>query len=983
MISTSDGQYLYITDRKNARLIRLNLWDLSQSQTIIASQPSRLALSPDESKIYVAQSGATTIAVVDTANFATQIWDLNGNVPSDIEATDDRVYIAANSSSSTALVILNATTGAIINVHEQDWHSSTGLIEIDPIRKKLYAGAVGSPIELSRWDITTDNPIRETRSTSLGANGRNLTLSPDGIHLLYMVGGGNGAGYTVYNLQALSNQFLYRDGEYGIGTYPLDMVYHPDGSRAYGICSDPYDTDVKILNTATQAQTGILYPQYVDYGEDPLKLSLSGDGGNLALYAEDTYNDDDGHLYLFSFTPPPPTATVTRTPTWNPSTPTITPTMVPTHRIVDLGGRSKGMVATADGQYLYVSDWANDRVVRFDLWDLSQVQVSIGGEPTRLALSPAESKLYVVQSAATSLAVVDTSTLDVNIWDLSGNVPVDVRATEDRLYIMANERQSNAALLIVNASSGALIKVHQQDWDNGIGMIELDRTRKKLYAGVRGISPSNLFRWDVSTDNPVRETQCDHSALGSNGRNLTLSPDNIHLLFMVGSGNRGYVVFNLRALSDKFRSRDGEYDIGTYPLDMVYHPDGSRAYGICGDPYDKDVKILNTATQVRIGTLNPQYVGYGEDPLKLCMSGDGGNLALYTEDSQDNGRLYIFTLQQSGPTPTPTPQLVQKLAVVKKNASGDVNLYYYNSLVRGDWNWSQAYFRNHTPYCRDLWKVPAGNDAIDITAIRGTSTPLLYALRKREPGNLDLYLYSGLAKDDWTFSDALARNGWPRARDLWIIPGGDDAVGIEAVDISSPQDGTEELAILKKQHVSDLNLYYYKMLVTSDWSYWDAASRNPSPVARDLWIIPRGNNAIDFTSVSSGGGVNNLMVVKRDGINDLNVYMYNNPVEGDWTYWDAIARNPSPLARDLWVLPAGNNIRGLTAIDADGDGTDELAIFKEQGPDDINIYYYNALVPGDWTYWDCIARNPSPLARDLWFVPDADDILGVTAAWTK
>jgi len=398
----------------------------------------------------------------------------------------------------------------------------------------------------------------------------------------------------------------------------------------------------------------------------------------------------------------------------------------------------------------------------------------------------------------------------------------------------------------------------------------------------------------------------------------------------------------------------------------------------------------------KLGSDVSSYVysyNFGREILAGALAGDKIRDVDYSYDMDGNGidDLFFATNDQSSTTAylylflgthLPAPEQ-PKLAIMKKEGTEDVNLYYYNNLVRGDWNWSQAYFRNHTPYCRDLWKVPAGNNIIDITAVRGTSTPLLYALKKRSQGDLDLYLYSGLAKGDRTFSDALARNGWPRARDLWFIPGGDDAIGIEAVDISNPQDGTEELAILKKQNVSDLNLYYYKMLVTSDWSYWDAASRNPSPVARDLWIIPRGNNAVDFTSVSSGGYVNNLMVVKREGINDLNVYMYNNPVEGDWTYWDAIARNPSPLARDLWVLPAGNNIKGVTAIDADGDGTDELAIFKEQGADDIDIYYYNALVPGDWTYWDCIARNPSPLARDLWFVPDADDILGVTAAWTE
>ncbi len=85
------------------------------------------------------------------------------------------------------------------------------------------------------------------------------------------------------------------------------------------------------------------------------------------------------------------------------------------------------------------------------------------------------------------------------------------------------------------------------------------------------------------------------------------------------------------------------------------------------------------------------------------------------------------------------------------------------------------------------------------------------------------------------------------------------------------------------------------------------------------------------------------------------------------------------MARDLWIIPRDNDIACLTSIDTDLDGQDELAVFKKVGPDDVDLYYFNAPVPGDWTYWDALARNPSPLALDLWIIPSGNDVNAATA----
>lgn len=183
---------------------------------------------------------------------------------------------------------------------------------------------------------------------------------------------------------------------------------------------------------------------------------------------------------------------------------------------------------------------------------------------------------------------------------------------------------------------------------------------------------------------------------------------------------------------------------------------------------------------------------------------------------------------------------------------------------------------------------------------------------------------------------------------------------------------------MKREGGEDSNLYCFNVPAERDWTYWDAAARNPSPLARDLWMIPSGNAAALLAGRDGGSGPE-LVVLSREESGDVNLYLYNSPAAADWTYWDAAARNPSPLARDFWFIPAGNSAAGLASVDITGDGAGELAILAAETPYAPVIRYYNAPSPGDWTYWDAAARNPSPLARDLWTLPPVEDVAALTS----
>jgi len=163
-----------------------------------------------------------------------------------------------------------------------------------------------------------------------------------------------------------------------------------------------------------------------------------------------------------------------------------------------------------------------------------------------------------------------------------------------------------------------------------------------------------------------------------------------------------------------------------------------------------------------------------------------------------------------------------------------------------------------------------------------------------------------------------------------------------------------------QETVTSFNVY--DVLMISDISAWAAAG----------W-----GEVLKYTDVSDTPA---LAAIKGQGagLSDLNLYQYWTPALGDWTYWEAAARNPSPyyFARDLWKIPEGNDIVAAAPVDIDSDGSDEIAIVRNQSGDH-NLYIYEAMGYGDTTYWDAIARNPSPIARDFWYIPAGNNITSI------
>jgi len=113
----------------------------------------------------------------------------------------------------------------------------------------------------------------------------------------------------------------------------------------------------------------------------------------------------------------------------------------------------------------------------------------------------------------------------------------------------------------------------------------------------------------------------------------------------------------------------------------------------------------------------------------------------------------------------------------------------------------------------------------------------------------------------------------------------------------------------------------------------------------------------------------------KDAGGDYNLYGYELPEAGDSTYWDAESRNPSALARDLWLIPLGNNTVAMTELDANVGGEQELAVLKLDHGFDQNIYFYNVPVPGDWALLGRRWAEPLGPCEEFWTIPAGNDTI--------
>lgn len=126
-------------------------------------------------------------------------------------------------------------------------------------------------------------------------------------------------------------------------------------------------------------------------------------------------------------------------------------------------------------------------------------------------------------------------------------------------------------------------------------MLAISADGGELYFGNAGLSPGTVAKFDVSTSTPALLFQ-QFGTLGSNGKDLWLTPDGDYIYYVVGGGNRitgGYDIARIRTAD---LSVSGAMLTGPYPRELTTGPDGRIAYVVITSG---SIDIWDTTTQTK------------------------------------------------------------------------------------------------------------------------------------------------------------------------------------------------------------------------------------------------------------------------------------------------------------------------------------------------------------------------------------------------
>jgi DNA-binding beta-propeller fold protein YncE len=214
------------------------------AQVSVGSSPTGLAITPDNSELYVANSGATLNGIV-ALNLTTLTIDTTKTI--NTEASVGSISFGNNN-------IIYALTGGSIDMYNaatEEYVGSTGGvwvyggdIAITPDRNTLFYGQFGlSPTTLYQLDVSGSTPSLVT-STQSGFNGESLAISHSGQYVVQP----NGAPYYIelYSTKYFPQYY----GTFNTGAYPKQAGFSWDDSMIFTL-SDNSDGYLGLYNTST------------------------------------------------------------------------------------------------------------------------------------------------------------------------------------------------------------------------------------------------------------------------------------------------------------------------------------------------------------------------------------------------------------------------------------------------------------------------------------------------------------------------------------------------------------------------------------------------------------------------------------------------------------------------------------------------------------------------------------------------------------
>ena len=240
LVPLCDGWVLY-NDRTTNKIQAANVIDkyLGTSYALTA-RPDDLAYDPSTGLLYATldtgvSGGVSAIAVINLNTSVVSYIPLPASGWRIAAANGGRAFITLDSSyhwPDETILYVNGSAGTTLASMAVTDFNGNAIVACNSAGTTVYVGAIGgSGYPTKQYSFNTSTYAFTLQQSVLGydTNGQEMRLSPDGNHLVFVNGGGNGGGYSIYDLDPtnITNNF----SGWNTGAYPQGAAFSPDSAN--------------------------------------------------------------------------------------------------------------------------------------------------------------------------------------------------------------------------------------------------------------------------------------------------------------------------------------------------------------------------------------------------------------------------------------------------------------------------------------------------------------------------------------------------------------------------------------------------------------------------------------------------------------------------------------------------------------------------------------------------------------------------------
>jgi YVTN family beta-propeller protein len=243
---------------------------------------------------YVTNAGSNSVSVVNVATNSVTATITVGNGPYGVSVSPDgsKVYVANSGYNGTS------TAGSTVSVINASTNTVSATITVGIIPRGVAISPDGSKVYVANSGTNTVSVINSSTNTvsatiTVGNGPDGLCVSPDGSTLYvanYGYGGTSTPGSTVSVINTSTNTVT---ATIGVGTYPHSVAVSPDGSKVY--VTNNESTTVRVINTTTNTLTNSItvgaYPAGVSVSPDGSKVYVANQGSSTVSVINSATNN--------------------------------------------------------------------------------------------------------------------------------------------------------------------------------------------------------------------------------------------------------------------------------------------------------------------------------------------------------------------------------------------------------------------------------------------------------------------------------------------------------------------------------------------------------------------------------------------------------------------------------------------------------------------------------------------------------------------